>query len=74
MNKDTVEGRWRNAKGKIKEKWGKLTDDDLDVLEGRWDQIAGLVQQRYGTAKDEAEKALKDIQKYYDDEAMADRR
>jgi uncharacterized protein YjbJ (UPF0337 family) len=56
MNNDRVKGNWKQFKGKIKEKWGKLTDDDLDVAEGRRDQLIGKIQERYGIARDEAER------------------
>jgi len=58
MNKTQMEGDWKVLKGKIKEKWGKLTDDDLKVIEGARDQIAGKLQARYGYAKEQAEKEL----------------
>jgi uncharacterized protein YjbJ (UPF0337 family) len=56
MNWDQVEGKWKQLKGSAKEKWGKLTDDDLDVIAGRQDQLVGKLQERYGIAKDEAER------------------
>ena len=56
MNWDQVEGKWKQLKGSAKEKWGKLTDDDLDVIAGRQDQLVGKLQERYGIAKDEAQK------------------
>lgn len=56
MNWDQVEGKWKQVKGQVKEKWGKLTDDDLDVIDGRRQQLVGKLQERYGTAKDEAER------------------
>ena len=55
MNTDILKGKWTEMKGKVKEQWGKLTDDDLDKIEGRSDQMIGLLQQRYGYAKDKAE-------------------
>jgi uncharacterized protein YjbJ (UPF0337 family) len=55
MNKDTIEGNWTEMKGKIREQWGKLTDDQLDEVKGKWEQLAGVVQQQYGISKDEAE-------------------
>ena len=58
MNWDQVEGKWKQLKGSIKAKWGKLTDDDLDVIEGQKDQLVGRVQERYGIAKDEAQKQV----------------
>ena len=60
MNQDRIEGNWKQFKGKIKEQWGKLTDDDIDVVAGRRDQLAGKIQERYGLAKDVAEKQLAD--------------
>ena len=56
MNWDTLEGKWKQSKGKIREKWGKLTDDDLTVIAGKRDQLIGRLQERYGIARDEAER------------------
>lgn len=58
MDWNRIEGNWKQFKGKIKEKWGDLTDDDLDKIAGRRDQIEGLIQQRYGLTKDEARKQV----------------
>ena len=58
MNWEQIEGNWKQAVGKAKEQWGKLTDDDLDVVAGRRDQLLGLIQKRYGVAKEEAESQL----------------
>jgi len=63
MNWDRIEGGWKQAKGRIKQQWGKLTDDDLDVVEGNAEELVGRVQQRYGVARDEAEKQVKDWQR-----------
>jgi uncharacterized protein YjbJ (UPF0337 family) len=60
MNKDTMEGNWKQFKGKIKEQWGKLTDDDFDVIAGKRDQLLGRIQERHGISRDEAEKQVKD--------------
>ena len=60
MNTDRAEGKWKQMKGTLKEKWGKLTDDDLTVIEGNKDQLVGRVQERYGIAKDEAQKQVDD--------------
>jgi uncharacterized protein YjbJ (UPF0337 family) len=51
-------GKWNELKGKVKTKWGELTDDDLDKIEGERDQLVGLIQQRYGKARDEAEREI----------------
>jgi uncharacterized protein YjbJ (UPF0337 family) len=53
MNWDTVKGDWKQFSGKVKEQWGKLTDDDLDVVAGKRDQLEGKIQERYGIAKDQ---------------------
>ncbi len=58
MNWDQVEGNWKQFQGKIKGKWGKLTDDDLDVGAGKRDQLIGKLQEKYGLSKEEAEKEI----------------
>jgi uncharacterized protein YjbJ (UPF0337 family) len=58
MNWDTVKGQWKQFRGKVKENWGQLTDDDLDRIEGRRDQLLGAVQKRYGLAREEAERQV----------------
>lgn len=58
MNWDRIQGNWKQVTGKVQERWGKLTNDDLDVVAGHRDQLAGKIQERYGMAKDEAEKQL----------------
>jgi uncharacterized protein YjbJ (UPF0337 family) len=58
MNWDQIEGNWKQFKGKVKEKWAALTDDDLTAIQGRRDQLAGRLQERYGYAKDRAEREL----------------
>jgi uncharacterized protein YjbJ (UPF0337 family) len=60
MNWERIEGNWKQLKGKVTERWGKLTDDDLDVVAGRREQLAGKIQERYGIAVDEAERQLSD--------------
>ena len=59
MNWDQVAGNWKQLKGTVQEKWGKLTDDDLNVVAGQRDQLIGKVQERYGITKEEAEKEFK---------------
>ena len=54
MNWDRIEGNWKQAKGKVKEQWGRLTEDDLDVIAGRRDQLLGRIQQRHGLAREDA--------------------
>jgi uncharacterized protein YjbJ (UPF0337 family) len=60
MDWNRVEGNWKQFKGNVKERWGKLTDDDLNVIEGRREQLEGKLQQRYGYAKDQAQKDVND--------------
>ena len=56
MNWDQMEGKWKQMKGSLKTKWGKLTDDDLDVLAGQRDKLVGKLQERYGYAKEDAQR------------------
>jgi uncharacterized protein YjbJ (UPF0337 family) len=56
MDWNRLEGNWKQFKGLAKEKWGRLTDDDLDVINGRQGQLEGKIQERYGLAKDQAKK------------------
>ena len=58
MNWQQIEGKWDYAKGKLREKWGKLTDDDIDVIAGKRDQLIGRLKERYGIQKDAAEKEV----------------
>ncbi|MFZ2075578.1 MAG: CsbD family protein [Xanthobacteraceae bacterium] len=60
MDWNRVEGNWKEVKGKIKQKWGQLTDDDLAQINGRRDQLEGRLQQRYGLAKDLVHKDVDD--------------
>ena len=60
MNEDIIQGKWTQIKGSLKSKWGKLTDDDLNVIEGRREQLEGKLQQRYGFAKDQIHKDVDD--------------
>jgi uncharacterized protein YjbJ (UPF0337 family) len=58
MNWDRVEGNWKEFKGNIQQKWGKPTNDDLQVIDGKRNELAGRLQQRYGYAKDQAEREI----------------
>ena len=60
MNKDIIEGNWKQLKGKVQQQWGKLTDDDFDVIAGKREDLAGRVQERYGITRDEAEQQVRD--------------
>ena len=61
MNNDRIKGQWKQLAGTLKEKWGKLTDDDLMVAEGNSEYLAGRIQERYGVAKDEAERQVREF-------------
>jgi uncharacterized protein YjbJ (UPF0337 family) len=58
MNKDIIEGNWRQMKGKVKAKWGKLTDDELDQVEGNYEVLCGKIQEAYGLSREEVERDL----------------
>lgn len=63
MNKEEFAGQWKTLKGKAKEQWGKLTDDDLAQVEGKKDQLIGALQKRYGYAKEKAEAEIENWEK-----------
>jgi uncharacterized protein YjbJ (UPF0337 family) len=74
MNWDMIEGDWKHFKGHVKEKWGKLTDDNLDAIGGKRDRLAGKIQEIYGITKDQAElqvKVFEQIHKDYQAKASA---
>ncbi|MGA8732414.1 MAG: CsbD family protein [Terriglobales bacterium] len=58
MNSDQMQGKWKQMKGSVKERWGKLTDDDLNVIDGKHDQLVGKIQERYGIAREAAQKQV----------------
>jgi uncharacterized protein YjbJ (UPF0337 family) len=63
MNSDTVKGTWKQFKGKLKEAWGDMTDDELDKFEGKRDQLVGALQKKYGQTKDEIESRLSNYER-----------
>jgi len=58
MNWDQIAGNWTQFRGKVKEKWGELTDDELDQIAGQKDQLVGVLQKRYGYAREQAEREV----------------
>lgn len=62
MNWDQIEGNWKQFKGKIREKWGRFTDDELESIAGSKDRLVGALQEKYGVAKEEAERQLREWQ------------
>jgi uncharacterized protein YjbJ (UPF0337 family) len=65
MNWDQIKGKWKQAKGQVQQKWGKLTNDDIDVINGKREELVGKVQERYGIGKEEAEKQVSDFETKY---------
>ena len=62
MTWDEIKGNWREYKGRLKEKWGELTDDDLDRIEGKRDQLLGILQSNYGRTREKAENEIRDFE------------
>jgi uncharacterized protein YjbJ (UPF0337 family) len=60
MNSDQLKGKWKQLKGSVKERWGKLTDDDIGIINGQNEQLVGKIQEKYGIAKDEAQRQVDD--------------
>ncbi len=61
MNEMQLRGRWKQIRGRVRERWGRLTHDDLDVIAGRRDQLVGKIQERYGVAREEAERQVEEF-------------
>lgn len=68
MNWDIVQGNWKQFKGIVQEKWGKLTDDQLDTIAGKRDQLAGSLQEAYGITRDQAEVQVKAFEELHKDD------
>jgi len=73
MNWDQVQGKWKQIKGQAKTRWGKLTDDDLDLVAGQRDQLVGRIQERYGIAKDQAQREVEEWNRTLDRENESQR-
>jgi len=58
MNRDVLKGQWTQLKGKVREQWGKLTDDEIDQMQGNAEMLIGKIQERYGHSRDEAEREV----------------
>jgi uncharacterized protein YjbJ (UPF0337 family) len=61
LNQQALEGNWNQIKGKVREKWGQLTDDDLEMLKGKGDELVGVIQRRTGEARDRIERFLTQV-------------
>jgi len=68
MNWDQMEGKWKQMKGSVKSRWGKLSDDDLDVIAGQKDQLVGRIQERYGIQKEQAQQEVDEWNRTLDQE------
>ena len=66
MNKDILEGKWKQIRGEVRETWGELTDDELDQIAGKRDKLAGTLQEIYGWSRDEAERQIDDFLRKYE--------
>jgi uncharacterized protein YjbJ (UPF0337 family) len=62
MNRDRIAGQWQRVKGKVREQWGKLTDDDLEIIAGKRDQLSGFLQQRYGATREEIDRQIREFE------------
>jgi len=67
MDWDIIEGNWKQFKGHVKEKWGKLTDDHLDTIAGKREQLSGRLQESYGITKEQAEREVKAFEELHKD-------
>jgi uncharacterized protein YjbJ (UPF0337 family) len=67
MNRDILEGKWKQLRGSLRERWGELTDDELDQIAGKRDRLAGLLQERYGYTQLEAEQQIEDFLAEWDE-------
>jgi uncharacterized protein YjbJ (UPF0337 family) len=67
MNQNILEGKWKQLRGSVREKWGDLTDDELDQIAGKRDKLSGYLQERYGYTQLEAERQIDDFLENWDD-------
>lgn len=58
MNKDIIQGNWKEVKGKLKQQWGNLTDDEIAKMNGTRQELQGLLQKKYGYQKDKVEQEI----------------
>ena len=66
MSWDTIQGKWKQVKGQAQQKWGDLTNDDLDRVDGKREELLGVIQERYGIAKQEAERQVQEFEKSWE--------
>ena len=68
MNRDTLKGQWMQLKGKVRQQWGQLTDDDIDQMQGNAEMLVGRIQERYGRSREEAER---EVDRWLDEQGRA---
>lgn len=68
MNRDTLKGQWMQLKGKVRQQWGQLTDDEIDQVQGNAEMLIGRIQERYGRSREEAER---EVDRWLDDQGRA---
>jgi uncharacterized protein YjbJ (UPF0337 family) len=68
MVSDDLDGRWTRLKGKIRERWDKLTDDQIEQVQGRWGRLIGLLQDQYGGTREQVEREVQEFRRLHDDE------
>jgi uncharacterized protein YjbJ (UPF0337 family) len=73
MNWDQIEGKWKQMKGDIRSRWGKLTDDDLQLIGGQKEKLVGRIQEHYGLEKDEAQRQVDEWHRNLDENKKASR-
>lgn len=71
MNWDTIEGNWKQFRGKVEQKWGELTDDDLDVIDGKRTELIGRIQERYGKTREDAEREVREWERQEETSGVA---
>jgi len=73
MNRDVLQGKWKQMKGRVRERWGELTNDDVDRMTGASEQLVGKIQERYGIARDEAQREVDDWLRTAEEGEVVDR-
>jgi uncharacterized protein YjbJ (UPF0337 family) len=61
INSDVLMGKWKQLKGKVRQQWGDLTNDDVDRIQGNYEEFAGILQERYGYSREEADRQIDDF-------------
>jgi uncharacterized protein YjbJ (UPF0337 family) len=70
MNRDVLSGKWKQLRGEIRSRWGRITDDELDELGGDFEKLGGLLQERYGLAREDAKRQLDELSETFEEEPV----